>query len=109
LSRAPYAAWLSAQMLLDLGVPLWPVLHRRFAEPRLIGAEYAEDVIANLRLLERVGPIPVFPQALYQYRVIDGSFTNSDSSGASFDTAYSAYLGCLAAWLLARWRWLGPC
>ena len=94
LYRAPSgpAAWLSAQTVLDLSVPFWPVLHRRFADPRLPGVEYAEDVVANLRLLDRVGPIPVFPQALYQYRVIDGSFTNSDSSGASFDTAYSAHL-----------------
>ena len=58
LYRAPYgpAAWLSAQMLLDLGVPFSPVSRSRFAKPRLIGVEYAEDVIANLRLLERVGP-----------------------------------------------------
>ncbi len=70
-------------------------MHRRFADLRLTGVEYAEDVIANLRLLERVGPDTVFPRALYQYRVIDGSFTHNDSSGASFDTAYSAYLGRL--------------
>jgi succinoglycan biosynthesis protein ExoO len=97
LYRAPYgpAAWLSAQMLLDLGVPLSPVLHRRFADPRLTGVEYAEDVIANLRLLERVGLIPIIPQALYQYRVVDGSLSHSDNSGAYFDTAYSAYLGRL--------------
>jgi succinoglycan biosynthesis protein ExoO len=86
---------LSAHTLLDLGAPLSAVLHRRFAELRLTGVEYAEDVIANLRLLERVGPIPVFPQALYQYRVVDGSLSHSDNSGAYFDTAYSAYLGRL--------------
>jgi succinoglycan biosynthesis protein ExoO len=97
LYRAPCgpATWLSAQMLLDLGVPLCPVSHRRFADLRLTGVEYAEDVIANLRLLERVGPIPIFPQSLYQYRVVDGSLSHSDNSGASFDTAYSAYLGRL--------------
>jgi glycosyltransferase involved in cell wall biosynthesis len=97
LYRAPcgLTTWLSAQTLLDLGAPLSPVLHRRFADLRLTGVEYAEDVIANLRLLERVGPIPVFPQALYHYRVVDGSLSHSDNSGAYFDTAYSAYLGRL--------------
>ena len=89
------ATWLSAQTLLDLGVPLSPVLHHRFADLRLTGVEYAEDVVANLRLLERVGPIPIVPQALYQYRVVGGSLSHSDNSGASFDTAYSAYLGRL--------------
>lgn len=89
------ATWLSAQTLLDLSAPLSPIFHRRFADLRLTGAEYAEDVIANLRLLERVGPIRVFPQALYEYRVVDGSLSHSDSSGAYFDTAYSVYLGRL--------------
>jgi succinoglycan biosynthesis protein ExoO len=91
-SCGPPAARLSAEALLDLGVPLFPVLRRPFALPRLAGIEYAEDVIANLRLIERLGPLPVFPRAFYQYRILPGSLCHGENSGPRFEAAYSAYL-----------------
>lgn len=86
------ASRLSAEALLDLGAPLFPVLRRSLAVPRLAGVEYAEDVIANLRLIETLGALPVFPHALYRYRVVPGSLCHDANSGARFEAAYSAYL-----------------
>ena len=93
--RGPSASRLSAEALLDLGVPLFPVLRRRFAVPRLPGVEYAEDVVANLRLIEELGPLPVLPRTLSQYRVASGSLCHSENSGLRFDAAYSDYLARL--------------
>ncbi|MGH7055355.1 MAG: glycosyltransferase family 2 protein [Stellaceae bacterium] len=90
-SRAA-APRLSAEALLDLGAPLFPVLRRSLAVPRLAGVEYAEDVVANLRLIEMLGALPVFPHALYRYRVVPGSLCHDANSGARFEAAYSAYL-----------------
>jgi|GEM_PF-375412 succinoglycan biosynthesis protein ExoO len=94
-SCGPSPPRLSAEALLDLGVPLFPVLRRPFAAPRLAGVEYAEDVIANLRLIEELGPLPVFPRVFYQYRVAPGSLCHSENSGPRFEAAYSAYLARL--------------
>jgi succinoglycan biosynthesis protein ExoO len=88
---------LSAKVLLDLGTPLFPVLHRRFAALRPPGVEYAEDVIANLQLIDRRGPLPVFPRAFYKYRVIPGSLCHSEDTGRHFEIAYSAYLARLSS------------
>jgi glycosyltransferase involved in cell wall biosynthesis len=83
---------LAAPALLDLAVPLFPVVHRAFAAPRLAGVEYADDVVANLQLIERLGPLPVYPRTLYEYRIVPGSLCHADNSGAAFERAYSAYL-----------------
>ena len=87
----------SADALLDLGVPLFPVLRRSFGALRFPGIEYAEDVVANLRLIEQLGPLPMFPHALYQYRVVHGSLSHSENSGPRFEAAYSAYIARLSS------------
>jgi succinoglycan biosynthesis protein ExoO len=86
---------LTAESLLDLGVPLFPVLRRAFAAFRTAGVEYAEDVVANLQLIERLGPLRVFPRALYRYNVVPGSLSHDENSGAAFEAAYSQYLARL--------------
>lgn len=86
---------LSAEMLLDLSAPLFPMIRRDFSAPRLPGVEYGEDVVANLGLIERLGPLPVYPRALYRYRIVPGSLCHDDNSGAAFDAAYAAYLARL--------------
>jgi succinoglycan biosynthesis protein ExoO len=88
---------LSAEALLDIAVPIFPVLRRAFAALRTPGVEYAEDVIANLQLIERLGPLPMFPRALYRYNVVLGSLSHDENSGAAFEAAYSAYLARLSS------------
>jgi succinoglycan biosynthesis protein ExoO len=91
-SCRPAVPRLSAEALLDVGAPLSPLLHRAFAVPRFAGIEYSEDVIANLRLIEQLGPLPVFPHAFYRYRVVHGSLSHDENSGSHFEAAYSAYV-----------------
>ena len=72
--------------------PLVPVVRRDFAEPRYLGAELAEDVIANIRIIDRIGALPVSPASSYVYRIRTGSIAHSGDSAARFESAYSAYI-----------------
>ena len=78
--------------LLALSVPLFPLVRRDHAEPRLPGIEFAEDVVANLRLIDRLGRLRVVPRTLMEYRVVGGSICHSDDSVAQFDRAYAALI-----------------
>jgi glycosyltransferase involved in cell wall biosynthesis len=75
--------------LLALTVPLFPVVAREYAEPRLSEIELAEDVVANLRLIDRLGNLPVCDATLSEYRVVTGSLCHNDSSADGFEQAYS--------------------
>ncbi len=81
---------------LDLNVPLFPVVRREHAQPRIAGIEYAEDVVANVRLIDRIGRLPALPDALFEYRVVSGSACHSDNSAEMFDRAYGEILARLA-------------
>jgi glycosyltransferase involved in cell wall biosynthesis len=74
--------------LLALSVPLFPLVAREYAEPRLPGIELAEDVVANLRLIDRLGSLPIFGGTLSEYRVVTGSLCHNDKSADGFDEAY---------------------
>jgi glycosyltransferase involved in cell wall biosynthesis len=81
---------------LALNVPLFPVVRREHAQPRIAGLEYAEDVVANVRLIDRIGPLPVVPETLFEYRVVPGSACHADNSAELFDGAYTEILARLA-------------
>ena len=78
--------------LLTLTVPLFPLVAREYAEPRLAGIELAEDVVANLRLIDRLGSLPVCDATLSEYRVITGSLCHNDKSADGFDDAYGSLI-----------------
>jgi glycosyltransferase involved in cell wall biosynthesis len=78
--------------VLALTAPLVPLIRHDHALPRLDGVEYAEDVIANLRLIDCIGTLLVVPQALYEYRVIAGSIAHDDRAAEAFDAAYAGYI-----------------
>lgn len=78
--------------LLDLSVPLFPLVARSHAEPRIDGVEFGEDVVANLRLIDRIGGLPLVSDCLYHYRVMPGSLCHSDRSAEAFETSYSAMI-----------------
>lgn len=82
---------------LELNVPLFPLVRREHAEPRLAGIEHGEDVVANVRLIDRIGGLPVLPDSLSEYRVVSGSVCHSDESAEVFDRAYAAILARLAS------------
>lgn len=75
--------------LLDLAVPLLPLVARDHAEPRLDGIEFGEDFVVNLRLIERLGSVAVTAACLYEYRVVTGSLCHDDRSSEKFETSYS--------------------
>jgi succinoglycan biosynthesis protein ExoO len=77
---------------LALNVPLFPVVARAHAQPRLAGIEYAEDVVANARLIDRIGRLPALPDPLFEYRVVSGSACHSDNSADVFDGSYGEIL-----------------
>lgn len=78
--------------LLDLSVPLFPLVARSYAEPRIDGVEFGEDVVANLRLIDRIGGLPMVPDCLYHYRVTPGSLCHNDRSAEAFEASYSAMI-----------------
>ena len=70
--------------LLDLSVPLLPLTAREHALPRLDGIEFGEDFVANMRLIDRIGPVPVASACTYEYRVVEGSLCHDDASAERF-------------------------
>lgn len=83
---------LDAERFLDMSIPLFPVVGREHADPRLRGIEFAEDVVANLRLIDRLGTLMLIPETLSEYRVIDGSLSHDDRSADIFEKTYSALI-----------------
>jgi glycosyltransferase involved in cell wall biosynthesis len=88
---------LDAAGLLDLSVPLFPLVAREYAEPRLAGIELGEDFIANLRLIDRLGSLAVCGETLSEYRVVAGSLAHSDTSAEGFEKSYTAMIERLAS------------
>ena len=79
-----------------LPMPLVPLVRCDHAQPRAEGVEFAEDVVANMRLIGRIGALPVLPQASYVYRIGSASMCNDAQAEAAFEAAYAAYEARLA-------------
>lgn len=77
--------------------PIFPVVRRDAHRPRADGVEYAEDVVANLQLIGRLGAITVVPQTLSEYRVVPGSLSHDDASAARFEDSYTQIITRIAA------------
>lgn len=75
--------------LLALSVPLFPLVAREHAQPRLAGIDLAEDVVANLRLIDRLGGLPICVETLSDYRVVAGSLCHNDRSADGFEKTYT--------------------
>jgi succinoglycan biosynthesis protein ExoO len=83
---------IDAAGLLDLSVPLFPLIAREHAEFRLFGIELGEDFVANLRLIDRLGGLAVHGETLSEYRVVTGSLSHNDKSAQGFEDSYSALI-----------------
>jgi succinoglycan biosynthesis protein ExoO len=75
--------------LLEMAVPLFPIVAREYAQPPLPGIEFGEDVVANLRLIDRIGPLAVIGESLSEYRMIRGSLSHHDHSAEKFERSYA--------------------
>ena len=83
---------LSGADIVALSTPLVPLVRRDHVLVRAEGVEHAEDVIANLQLVARIGHLPVTPEASYSYRIRANSICHSPGAAAAFEAAYSDYL-----------------
>jgi glycosyltransferase involved in cell wall biosynthesis len=100
-----YRAFGNAQASRTLGiadflagsVPLFPLVRRDHAQLRVQGIEYAEDVLANLRLIDRLGGLLAIPQTLFEYRVVTGSLCHDVNSVAAFERTYTELIGRFTA------------
>jgi len=80
---------LDVASLLSLSMPLFPLIARQHAQPRLAGIELAEDVVANLRLIDRLGSLSAGGETLSDYRVVAGSLSHNDRSADGFEKSYT--------------------
>jgi len=78
--------------LLDLTTPLFPVMTRELAMPQVEDITHGDDVVANLRLIDRAGPMLALPESLMEYRVVTGSVCHAPNSALMFDQAYGDIL-----------------
>ena len=76
---------------LSLDQPLVPLIMRPFVQERLAGIELAEDVIANIRLLDQLPQIGWWQKPAYHYYIRTDSLAHSDTAGQAFDQAYADY------------------
>lgn len=82
---------------LATSVPMFAVARREIEpgwEPDIF---FAEDVVRNLQIIDRLGRLPVTLRPLYEYRQRDGSITASASSGEQAEAGYRHVLERLAA------------
>ncbi len=82
---------------LKISVPLFPLVAREYAKPRLAGIDFGEDVVANLRLIDRIGALFIIAEHLFEYRVVRGSLCHSDHSAENFEQSYSALIERLSS------------
>lgn len=90
---------LDAEAFLATAVPMMAVVRRALELswdedlPVLLG----DDVAYNLRLIDRLGPLPVTGRAYHEYRVRPGSICHAEDSAALAEASYRAMLARLDA------------
>jgi glycosyltransferase involved in cell wall biosynthesis len=93
--EGPEPRFLSVSAFLETSVPMFPVCRREVAGCWDEDLRFAEDVAFTLRVLDRLGTIPVCLEPLYQYRVRPGSLSAGADSALAADRAYAVLLAGL--------------
>jgi succinoglycan biosynthesis protein ExoO len=83
---------LDGEAFLATSVPLMPLWRRDLGLAWDPAIELCDDVALNLRLIDRVGPVPVTAEPLHEYRVRDGSICHSPQSAERAERGYDALL-----------------
>lgn len=92
IDPATHATQVTAEDMFNLHTPLFPLTRRDCNLTRLAGVEFCEDIVGNLRLMERIGPVPLVPEPLMEYRVVLSSMCHNPDAARHFDAAYAAYI-----------------
>ncbi len=84
---------LYAETLIRCGIPVFPLVARDvIPDGWPEDVDLAEDVIFNLTVISRTGPIPFVPKTFYAYCVHPDSITNAADSWKRADRAYGHVL-----------------
>lgn len=79
---------LDADGFLATSVPLFLMVARHLCPPWPEDMRFSDDVVFNLKVLERVARLPVALTPLYEYRQRDGSITMGDDAAERADRDY---------------------
>lgn len=88
---------LDAAQLLRGSAPLKPLLRRELTRGWDEALRLCDDVVFNLRLLDRIGPAPLVAAPLQEYRVRAGSICHAPDSAARAERDYGWVLERLAS------------
>lgn len=91
------AARVDAAAVLHGSAPLKPLLRRALTEGWDEALRLCDDVVFNLRLLDRTGPAPLVAEPLQEYRVREGSICHAPDSAERAERDYGWILQRLAA------------
>ena len=95
LFDAPADFALDGEAFLETSVPLMPLWRRELGLAWDPVIELCDDVALNLRLIDRVGPVPVAAEPLHEYRVRDGSICHGPQSADRAERGYRTLLARL--------------
>lgn len=87
---------LTAERFLATSVPMFFVLRRDVCPNWPEEVNFCDDVVFNVLVLDRLGPIPLVRRALYEYRQREGSITFAADAGARAELCYRYVLDRLA-------------
>ncbi|SMH43743.1 Glycosyltransferase involved in cell wall bisynthesis [Azospirillum lipoferum] len=79
---------LDADGFLATSVPMFPVVRRDLRPAWEADVDFCDDVVFNLRILDRAGAVPLVRAPLYEYRQRAGSITFSADSGERAERCY---------------------
>ena len=89
--------FLDAAAIVALTTPLVPLIRRDHVLARADGVELAEDVIANLQLVARIGRLPALARSSYVYNIRNSSICHLPGAATGFGRAYAAYMARLGS------------
>jgi len=82
---------------LATSVPMFPVVRRDLGPAWEEDIDFCDDVVFNMRVLDRAGAVPLVRTPLYEYRQRAGSITFSADSGDRAERCYRHVLNRLAS------------
>lgn len=81
---------------LATSVPMFPLVRRDLCPGWEEDVNFCDDVVFNVQILDRTGPVPLVKTPLYEYRQRAGSITFSANSGDRAERCYRHVLARLA-------------
>jgi glycosyltransferase involved in cell wall biosynthesis len=90
-------AVLDAERFLATSVPMFPVVRRDMTDGWPEDVDFCDDVVFNVGVLDRAGPLPLVSAPLYEYRQREGSITFAADAGERAERCYRHVLERLDA------------